>query len=227
MSIRLHMLPPSVNNLCVRVFLRAAGLPYSEENAWGKTRTPEYMEKIPAHLTPAIEVSDHPRGAMWESCAIMMYLANKHRLEALYPSDPERRALIDSANFYLTSTLYPLVARSTYPRLGFPGYAGEVGATEDATPDQKGAARSAAEAAVAHPLEVFRKYFVRDGFIGDGSTPSIADIRFAATLEFLHLHDTPLPSWAKDYVQRVEAKLGKAYSEPAADVRGYVGSKKA
>ncbi len=227
MSIRLHMLPPSVNNLCVRVFLRAANLPHEEENAWGKTRTPEYMEKIPAHLTPAIEHADHPRGAMWESCAIMMYLANKHKLENLYPSDPGRRALVDSANFYLTGTLYPYVARSTYPRLGFPSYAGEVHADEHATPDQKAKARKAAEEAVNHPLEVFRKYFVRDGFIGDGPTPSIADIRFAATLEFLALNDTPLPQWAKDYLHRVESKLGKAYTEPAGDVRGFIGSKKA
>jgi len=227
MSIRLHMLPPSVNNLCVRVFLRAANLPHDEENAWGKTRTPEYMEKIPAHLTPAIEHADHPRGAMWESCAIMMYLANKHKLENLYPSDPGRRALIDSANFYLTGTLYPYVARSTYPRLGFPSYPGEVHADEHATPEQKAKALKAAEQAVSHPLEVFHKYFVRDGFIGDGPTPSIADIRLAATLEFFALHDTPLPQWAKDYLHRVETKLGKAYSEPAADVRGFVGSKKA
>ena len=102
-----------------------------------------------------------------------------------------------------------LVARSTYPRLGFPSYPGEVHHAEDTTAEQKAAARNAAEAAIAEPLEVFRKYFVRDGFIGDGSTPSIADIRFAATLEFLALQDKPLPQWAKDYVQRVEAKLGE------------------
>ena len=63
MSIHLHMLPPSVNNLSVRVFLRAANLDHKEENAWGKTRSPEFLAKIPAHLTPAIEVADHPRGA--------------------------------------------------------------------------------------------------------------------------------------------------------------------
>jgi len=226
MTTHLHMLPPSVNNLTVRVFLRAANLPFAEENAWGKTRSPEFMAKIPAHLTPAIENADHPRGAMWESCAIMMYLANKHHLDTLYPTDPGRRALVDSANFYLTGTLYPLVARSTYPRLGFPTYPGEVDAAEDATPAQKAAARKAAEAAIAEPLEVFQKYFVRDGFIGDGPSPTIADIRLAATLEFLSLNDTPLPAWAKTYLERVEAKLGKAYSEPAADVRGFVASKK-
>lgn len=226
MSIHLHMLPPSVNNLAVRVFLRAAGLPHDEENAWGKTRSPEFMEKIPAHLTPAIEATDHPRGAMWESCAIMMYLANKHGLEDLYPADPGRRALIDSANFYLTSTLYPLVSRSTYPRLGFPCYPGEVAATESASDEQKAAARKAAEDALAEPLTVFHKYFVRSGFIGDGARPSIADIRLASTLEFLAMNDTPLPSWAKDYLGRVEAALGPAYSEPAADVRGFVANAK-
>jgi glutathione S-transferase len=219
------MLPPSVNNLTVRVFVRAANLPHTEENAWGKTRSPEFLAKVPAHLTPAVEVADHPRGAMWESCAIMMYLANKHGLEQLYPKDPERRALIDSSNFYLTGTLYPLVARSVYPRLGFAPYPGEVAAS-NASEDDKAAARKAAEDAIAEPLEVFQKYFVRDGFIGDGDGPSIADIRLAATLEFLKLNDTPLPAWALAYIERVEGKLGKAYSEPAADVRGFVASKK-
>ena len=123
MSTHLYMLPPSVNNLAVRVFLRASGLPFTEENAWGKTRSPEFLAKFPAHFTPAIESADHPRGAMWESCAIMMFLANKHHLDALYPTDPGKRALVDSANFYFTGTLYPRVARATYPRLGFGGYA--------------------------------------------------------------------------------------------------------
>lgn len=226
MTIHLHMLPPSVNNLTVRVFLRAAGLPFTEENAWGKTRTPEFMKKIPSHLTPAIETPDHPRGAMWESCAIMMYLANKHRLEVLYPSDPGRRALVDSANMYMTGTFYPLVSRATYPRLGFPCYPGEVAATDGAPDELKQVARKAAEEALAEPLEVFRNYFIRDGFIGEGEGPSIADIRLACSLEFLVMNDTPLPRWAQDYLGRVEKALGKAYSEPAADVRGFIAQSK-
>ncbi|MBK6515229.1 MAG: glutathione S-transferase family protein [Polyangiaceae bacterium] len=224
MTTHLHMLPPSVNSLAVRVFLRAGDLPFTEENAWGKTRTPEFMTKVPSHLTPAIEASDLPRGAMWESCAIMMYLANKHGLGALYPADPGKRALVDSANFYLMGTLYPLVARAAYPRLGFGGAPGEVSASKDATDQQKEAARKAAEEAIAEPLEVFHKYFVRDGFIGDGAVPSLADIRLAATLEFIAVTDLALPAWAKEYLARVEAKLGKAYSEPAADVRGFLAS---
>lgn len=222
MSIHLHMLPPSVNNLTVRVFLRASGLSFDESNAWGKTRSPEYMAKIPSHLTPAIETTDHPRGAMWESCAIMMFLANKHKLENLYPSDPGRRALVDSANFFLTGTLYPLLSRAVYPRLGFGLYAGEVAATEGADDTLRATARTDAERALAEPLEVFRTYFVRDGFIGDGPSPTIADIRFTCSLEFAAMGDTPIPDWARAYMARVEAALGKAYSEPAADVRGFL-----
>ena len=79
-----------------------------------------------------------------------------------------------------------------------------------ATDQLKTQARSAAEEALAEPLEVFRSYFIRDGFIGDGEGPSIADIRLACTLEFLSTNDAPLPKWAQDYLARVEKALGKA-----------------
>jgi glutathione S-transferase len=60
-----------------------------------------------------------------------------------------------------------------------------------------------------------------------GDSPSIADIRWAVTLEFLRAIDYPFPAWAEDYMGAVESALGDAYSEPAADVRGYVASVKA
>jgi glutathione S-transferase len=55
-----------------------------------------------------------------------------------------------------------------------------------------------------------------------GDHPSIADIRWAASLEFLRSIDYEFPEWAEQYMQRVEAALGDAYSAPAADVRGYI-----
>ena len=58
-------------------------------------------------------------------------------------------------------------------------------------------------------------------FIG-GNGPSIADIRLAATLEFLRAIDYEFPQWAEDYMGAMEESLGEAYSEPAADVRGYI-----
>ncbi|MBZ9859508.1 glutathione S-transferase family protein [Mesorhizobium sp. CA12] len=220
-GIKLSMLRPSVNNMTVRVFARAAGLDPAETDAWGLTRSPEFLARNPAHLTPMIEDKGLPRGVLWESCAIMQYLANKHGLDKFYPKAPAKRAMIDSAMFYLVGTLYPYVARATYPALGFPQYAGEVGHS-DVHPDKKSEAQKAAMAAIAEPLEVFHSFF-RNGkpFIG-GNNPSIADIRLAATLEFLAVIDYALPSWAKEYMAAMEKKLGKAYAEPAGDVRGYI-----
>jgi glutathione S-transferase len=221
----INILKPSVNNLSVRIFVRAADLDFEEQDVWGSTTSPEYLEKYPAHLTPMLEAEGLPRGTLGESCAIMAYLSNVHGLEDFYPSDPGRRAMIDNANFYLIGTLYPLLARATYPTLGFPQYPGEV-ATSEADDDMKAKAAKDAEAALADPLEVFNTYFLAGKpFIG-GDHPSIADIRFAATLEFLRSIDYPVPQWADDFMARIEDNLGAAYTEPAADVRGYVESVK-
>ena len=221
MSVKLNMLPPSVNNMSVRVFVRAAGLPFEEENVWGQTQSDEYTAKVPSGLTPSVETDGLPKGALWESCAVMMFLASREGRDDLYPTDLARRAMVDSANFYTMSILYPLVARATYPRLSFAGYPGEV-ATSEASDEAKEVARKAAEAAIPGILDVYRDFFLADGdFIG-GDRPSIADIRLACTLEFLAVTDLELPDWTKEYMERVETALGDAYSEPAADVRGYI-----
>jgi glutathione S-transferase len=83
-------------------------------------------------------------------------------------------------------------------------------------------AQQEAVAALAGPLDVYKTFFL-DGqqFIG-GAEPSIADMRLAATLEFLKAIDYDFPSWATEYMGRVEEALGEAYSEPAGDVRGYI-----
>ncbi len=221
MAMQINILKPSVNNMTVRVFVRAAGLEFEETDVWGSTTSPEYLAKYPAHLTPMIEDADLPRGTLGESCAIMAYLSNKHGLEDFYPSDPARRALIDNAMFYLIGTFYPLLTRATYPALGFGQYPGEV-ATSEADDAMKAKAQKDAEASLAEPLEVLNTYFLAgQPFIG-GDHPSIADIRWAATLEFLAAIDYPLPGWASDFMARMEDNLGEAYSEPAADVRGYI-----
>jgi glutathione S-transferase len=221
----LSILTPSVNNLAARVFVRAAGLDFEEVDVWGKKDEPDFVRKDPAQLTPLLEEAGLPRGSLWESCAIMQYLCNKHGLDRFYPREPGDRAMVDSAMFYLIGSVYPFLARATYPTLGFPQYAGEV-ATSDADEALKAKAQQDAEAALAAPLDVYRAFYL-DGrrFIG-GEHPSIADMRFAATLEFLRAIDYDLPAWAEEYIAAMEETLGEAYTEPAADVRGYVESVK-
>ena len=222
----LNILRPSVNNLTARIFVRAADLDFEEIDVWGKTMDPEYLDKYAPHLTPTLEDPALVRGALGESCAIMAYLSNKHGLDQFYPSDPAERAHVDNAMFYLIGTLYPYLARATYPTLGFPQYAGEVGPSE-ASDELKAQAQKDAQAALAEPLDVYRSFFM-DGrrFIG-GDHPSIADIRLAASLEFLRSVDYPFPDWAEEFMRAMEETLGDAYSGPAADVRGFVESVKA
>jgi glutathione S-transferase len=155
----------------------------------------------------------------------MQYLCNTHGLDRFYPTDPGERAMVDSAMFYLIGTFYPLLARATYPTLGFGQYPGEVG-TSTASDELKAQAQKDAQAALAEPLEAFRFFMHDRPFIG-GDHPSIADIRIAATLEFLRAIDYDFPAWAEEYMSAMEEALGDAYSEPAADVRGYIESVKA
>lgn len=99
-------------------------------------------------------------------------------------------------------------------------------ASRAANKASNGKAQQDAEAALAAPLEAFRDFFLDDRpFIG-GDMPSIADVRWAVTLEFLRPIDYDFPGWAEEYLARVEEALGEAYSEPAADVRGYIESVK-
>jgi glutathione S-transferase len=217
----LSILKPSVNNLSARVFVRAAGLDFEELDVWGKKSTPEFLAKDPADLTPLLEEAGLPRGTLWESCAIMQYLCNKHGLDRFYPTDPAERAMVDSAMFYLIGTFYPLLARATYPTLGFAQYAGEA-ATADIDDVTKAKAAKDAEEAMAKPLEAFRAFFLEGRPFVGGDTPSIADIRWAATLEFLRAIEYEFPDWAEEYMARMEEALGDAYTEPVADVRGYI-----
>ena len=224
----LNILKPSVNNLTVRIFVRAAGLDFEEVDVWGKTTEPEFLAKDPAHLTPMLEEEGLPRGSLWESCAIMQYLCNKHGLDAASTRPIRReRAMVDSAMFYLIGTLYPLVARATYPALGFPQYPGEVGSSDaDDDAEGPGAERRRRPRSPSRSTSSARSSSTA-GRSSAATSPSIADIRLAATLEFLNAIDYDFPGWASDYMAAMEAALGDAYSEPAADVRGYIASVKA
>ncbi len=221
----LNILRPSVNNLTARVFVRAAGLDCEEVDVWGKTMDPEYLNKYAPHLTPTLEDPAVPRGTLGESCAIMSYLCNKHGLDQFYPTDPAERAHVDNAMFYLIGTLYPYLARATYPTLGFPQYAGEVGPS-DASDELKAQAQRDAQTALADPLDAYEKHFICDRTFIGGDKPSIADIRLAASLEFLRAIDYEFSPRLEEYLSAVESALGDAYSEPAADVRGFVDSVK-
>ena len=221
----LSILPPSVNNLSARIFVRAAGLEFDETNVWGggdQARTPRQGPGAPDAVAGRVraaarlavgELRDHG-----STSATATGSTGSTR-----PIRAGERAMVDSAMFYLIGMFYPLLARATYPTLGFGQYPGEV-ATSDADDEAKAKAAKDAEAALAEPLEAFHAWFLHDRPFVGGEHPSIADIRWTATLEFLKAIDYDFPAWATEYMAAVEEALGDAYSEPAGDVRGYIAS---
>jgi glutathione S-transferase len=57
--------------------------------ATGKNRSPDYLAKNPNGKVPMLEVDGE---ALWESPAVMLYLAQRHGGGRLVPSDPRRHA---------------------------------------------------------------------------------------------------------------------------------------
>ena len=193
----LNILKPSVNNLTVRIFVRAAGLDFEEVDVWGTTTAPGVPREVPgapdadargggpAQRRAGGELRDHGRTCPTSTGSTQFY-----------PTDPGKRAMVDNAMFYLIGTLYPLVARATYPTLGFAAIPrrgrhvrGRRRHEDEGAAGRRGGAGRAARG-LPHVLHRGRP------FIG-GDHPSIADIRLAATLEFLRGHRLRLPAWAR------------------------------
>jgi len=86
---------PTPNGVKVSIALEELGLPYDAHRVHigkGDQTTPEFLALNPNNKIPAIIDPDGPGGAplaLWESGAILIYLAEK--AGALMPADPARR----------------------------------------------------------------------------------------------------------------------------------------
>ena len=72
--------------------------------AFGKTDTAEYRAMNPNGLVPTI---DDGGTVVWESAAIVRYLACKYGDEQFWPRDPGQRAALDMWAEWMRSTIYP------------------------------------------------------------------------------------------------------------------------
>jgi glutathione S-transferase len=164
-----------------------------------------------------------------ESSAIMVYICNKYHLYSFYPASPEHKALVDAALAYQGTAIYPLVARACYPVFGFALNVGEIGGgSTDVSADVKKKAQQECIAALGDVLDNFRTFFLprSEKWIGHNATPTIADIRFASTVEYLDVLPYKLPPWLVEYMAQIELALGRSYLDVAHDVRQLVAQTK-
>jgi glutathione S-transferase len=187
----------SINVQKVMWTIGELGLPHERTDAgmaFGVVDTPEYRRMNPNGRIPTI---DDNGVVLWESNAIVRYLAAKYGAGSLWPADPAQRAIsdrwMDWGTIASVETLTPLfwgVVRTA--------------------PDKRNPAKIQADAeATAQKFTILEQSLDGNGFAG-GPKPTIGDIVLGANLYRWFGMDVKRPSLPK-----VEAYYARLKTRPA------------
>ena len=111
--LRLHYAPDNAS-LCIRLALEELGLPYETvlvDRATQAQRSPAYLALNPNGLIPVLET---PEGPLFETGAILLWLADTHGGLLPAPGDPGRGAALKWL-FWLSNTLHATLRGLFYP----------------------------------------------------------------------------------------------------------------
>eukprot|EP00004_Rigifila_ramosa_P022827 TRINITY_DN631_c0_g1_i1.p1 TRINITY_DN631_c0_g1~~TRINITY_DN631_c0_g1_i1.p1 ORF type:complete len:485 (-),score=105.10 TRINITY_DN631_c0_g1_i1:53-1483(-) len=204
----LHGLPLSHATVSVLLLLSHTGAPVEMKPCdlmAGAHLKPEFLAMNPRHSIPTLEVGNF---AIWESGAILRYLANVYAPQ-LYPADHKTRAWIDCALEYRNGTLFGIIADLTYPLMGWNKN------TEKIEP---------AMAKLPDVWITIRHFLAGRPFIA-GDDLSIADFAICSHLEYLAINSAVvLPEDIKAYIDRFLAASRKS-AEALEPLRSYRASK--
>mmetsp|Transcript_20303 Transcript_20303/g.44131 ORF Transcript_20303/g.44131 Transcript_20303/m.44131 type:complete len:223 (-) Transcript_20303:140-808(-) len=191
---KLHILPPSPNSHGCIAIVKHLKLEDKIEiiNAYGKTRTPEFLAINPCHTCPTLQF-DGDDGAIWESAAIMRFLCvNNEGGEELYPSDPTLRGKVDMVMDWRQTGLVSCIPAIGYIVFGFP------------QPDED--AKKAFAKLLDEYFPVLLDIFLKDTAFCFSDKPTIADLCVAPLLTFLKCRSKfweKTPDKVKEYHTRV------------------------
>lgn len=111
--LRLHYAPDNAS-LCVRLALEELGLPYATVLVDRRVRgqkAPEYLRLNPNGLIPTLETPDGP---IFETAAILLWLADRAGRMIAAPDHPDRGPHLKWL-FWLSNTLHPAERMYFYP----------------------------------------------------------------------------------------------------------------
>jgi glutathione S-transferase len=186
----------SPNARKVRLLAKELDLPLEIVNpdfAKGELRTDDFLALNPNGKVPVL---DDDGFVLWESCAILRYLAEKHPERDLVPSDRRERAVVDQWLFWWAAHCEPALLQLVFERLVKPFL--KLG-----SPDERLVA--AAETELARYLPILDKQL--DGKDHIAGALSIADFAVAPWLESAAAVGVTLDSYP--HAQRWLANLQK------------------
>jgi len=188
---KLHIMPPSANSHGPIAVVKKLGLDIEIVNAYGNTRTEEFLNMNPCHVCPTIELDN---GAIWESNAIMRFLiatAGK-KGETLYPKEAILRGKLDTVMDWRACELYPKLPDIGYMIFGMP-------VSDDG-------AKKSFKKLLDEVFPVLTGTFLKDTKFIYSDTPTIADLSVAPCLTFIKARKNfwaKVPQEVKDYQTRV------------------------
>jgi glutathione S-transferase len=104
---QLYIFPPSPNSLCCQAVANQAGIELElvpVDLPGGGHMDPEFVSLNPNHKIPTLVDGDF---SLWESCAIMLYLAQQAPDSNQIPDDPRQRAQMAQWMFWKNAHFGP------------------------------------------------------------------------------------------------------------------------
>lgn len=179
---RLHFAPDNAS-IIIRMVLEELRLPY--ETALVDRRAdahnkPAYLAINPAGKIPALETAD---GVIFETAAILLWLADRHEALAPSPMAQDRAAFLKWL-FYLSNTLHANFRMIFYPRQYMPD-----------APESFPALVSGARQNVQQGLQLLEREAQAGHNWFNATTPTVADFYMAAIVRWLALYPNGQTNW--------------------------------
>ncbi|MDV4145965.1 glutathione S-transferase family protein [Shimia sp. FJ5] len=181
-TLRLHYAPDNAS-LIVRLALEELGVTYETvlvDRAAQAQRSVAFRAINPAAKIPALETPD---GALFETAAILLYLADRFGRLAPDTDDPARGPFL-SWLFYISNTVHANLRLTFYPQI----YAGNNDASVSAL-------RAGARSNLLESLRLL-DILANEGHAWfNGTTPSLLDLYLAAILRWMAIYPAGDTSW--------------------------------
>lgn len=150
----------------------------------GEHHSPEFLAKNPNGVVPVLEDGDF---VLWESCAIMQYLADITPGQTLYPQAAQARADVNRWLFWSAHHWSPTIGVFTWERVIKPMI--QPGSTPDAKELEE------AETELTKLAKVLDAHLSKHPWLANDAY-SLADLAVASPLMYMNMAQVPLQTYA-------------------------------